>query len=141
MVRKETVKAQGVLFDEQYFPFMYEESDFITKIKKNGWKVMLVPKAKIWHDVPNELFFVGRYTNLKAYYLARNRIVFHKKYSKKSEFLIFEFVFLPVFAVLYISLILEHWFVKGKLLSGLKNSQSYIKGIVHGIEISRAIAK
>ena len=139
MVRKETVKAQGVLFDEQYFPFMYEESDFIARIKKNGWKVMLVPKAKIWHDVPNDLFFMGRYTNLKAYYLARNRIIFHKKYSQSYEFSIFKTIFLPFFSLTYTTLILQHWLLKGKFQSSIQTSQSYIKGIVHGIALSREI--
>jgi GT2 family glycosyltransferase len=141
MVRKETVKAQGVLFDEQNFPFMYEESDFIARIRNNGWKVMLVPKAKIWHDVPNDLFFMGRYTNLKAYYLARNRIIFHKKYSQSYEFSIFKTIFLPFFSLTYTTLILQHWLLKGKLLSSIRTSQSYIKGIVHGIALSREIAK
>ena len=141
MVRSEIVKREGVLFGEKYFPWMYEESDFCYRVRKNGWKAVLVPEAKIWHDVPKELFFVGRYTNLKAYYLARNRIIFHKKYSKNYEFYSFRIVFLPIFTLVYISFILTHWFLKAKFLLGVKNSGFYIKGIVDGITLSRDILR
>lgn len=141
MVRSEIVKRQGVLFGEKYFPWMYEESDFCYRVRKNGWKIVLVPEAKVWHDVPKELFFVGRYTNLKAYYLARNRIIFHKKFSKNYEFSIFETIFLPIFTLAYISFVLQHWFLKAKFLSGIKNSEFYVKGIVDGLSLSQEIQR
>lgn len=137
MVRRTTVITQRVLFDEQRFPFMYEESDFTARIKRNGWKVMLVPSARIWHDVPKDLLFMGRYTSLKAYYLARNRIIFHKKYTRSREFSIFKIIFLPFLSFLYASLILQHWFLKGQLSCGIKNSQFYIRGTVDGVSLSR----
>ena len=139
MVRSEVIKIEGILFGEKYFPWMYEESDFIYRIRENGWKAVLVPRAKIWHDVPKELFFVSRYTNLKAYYLARNRIIFHKKFSKNYEFSIFRTIFLPIFSLAYISFVFTHWFLKGNFLLGIKNSGFYIKGIVDGMTISRKI--
>jgi GT2 family glycosyltransferase len=141
MVRSEIVKHGGVLFDEKYFPWMYEESDFCYTIRKHGWKAVLVPEAKIWHDVPKDLFFVGRYKNLKAYYLARNRIIFHKKYSKNYEFYIFRTVFLPIFSLAYITFVFIHWFLKAKFFFGIKNSKFYIQGIVDGITLSREILK
>ncbi len=141
MIRSEIAKIEGVLFGEKYFPSMYEESDFCYRVKRNGWKLILVPDAKIWHDVPKELFFLGRYTNLKAYYLARNRILFHKKYSKTYEFSIFETIFLPIFTLAYVSFVLQYWILKGKFLLGIKNSGFYIKGVVDGIELSREILR
>jgi hypothetical protein len=141
MVRSEIMKSEGVLFGEKYFPWMYEESDFCYRVRENGWKVVLVPEAKIWHDVPKELFFMGRYTNLKAYYLGRNRIIFHKKYSKSYEFLIFKTIFLPIFTLAYISLVFQHWFLRRKFRLSIENSESYIKGITDGILISREIVR
>jgi GT2 family glycosyltransferase len=141
MVRREIVKEEGVLFDDKYFPLVYEESDFCYRVRKNGWKIVVVPGAKIWHDVPKELFFMGRYTNLKAYYLGRNRIIFHKKYSKRYEFSVFKMFFLPIFTLAYAFLVLQHWFLRGKFLSGIKISKSYIKGTVDGIKIIREITK
>lgn len=139
MVRSEITKEEGVLFDAINFPWMYEEADFITKIRKKGWKVVLVPTAKLWHDIPKELFFMGRYTNLKAYYLGRNRVLFHKKYSERYKFSIFATFFLPIFTLAYILLVLQHWILRGKFLSSIKISKSYIKGTLDGFKRSKKL--
>jgi len=137
MFRSNASKDKDIYFDEINFPFMYEESDFISRIKDNKSKVVLVPYAKIWHDVSKDLFFLGRYNSLKAYYLARNRILFHKKYACKKEFMIFKNVFLPLFSITYLILVMQHWSVRGKYLTCMKVSNSYIKGIVDGLTLAR----
>lgn len=141
MFRRKASKDKNIYFDESNFPIVYEESDFISRIKDHKWKVVLVPNARIWHDVSKDLFFMGRYTNLKAYYLARNRILFHKKYSCTRDFLIFRTIFLPLFSFTYIALVLQHWLVRGKCLSSLKVSNWYIRGIVDGLTLARNITK
>jgi GT2 family glycosyltransferase len=141
MFRTEASKNKNIFFDEKYFPFMYEESDFISRIKDHRWKALLVPNAKIWHDVSKDLFFMGRYNNLKAYYLARNRILFHKKYSCQRDFFVFRTVFLPLLSIAYVALVFQHWLVRGKVMSSWKVSNSYIKGIVDGLTLSRNILK
>jgi hypothetical protein len=137
MVRSKVVKEKSISFDEKNFPWMYEEADFITKIRKKGWAVILAPKAKIWHDVPKELFFMGRYTNVKSYYLARNRVIFHKKYSTKHEFFVFSKIFLPIFTLTYIYFIAQHCLLRGRIWSSIKISKCYIEGTVAGIKASQ----
>jgi len=141
MFKTAASKDKNIFFDEKNFPFMYEESDFISRVKDHKLKALLVPNAKIWHDVSKDLFFMGRYDNLKAYYLARNRILFHKKYSCKRDFLIFRIVFLPLLSIAYVDLVFQHWLVRGKGMSSLKVSNSYIKGIVDGLSLARNIHK
>jgi len=141
MFKKEASKDKNIFFDEKNFPFMYEESDFISRVKDHKWKALLVPDAKVWHDVSKDLLFMGRYNNLKAYYLARNRIIFHQKYACKRDFVVFRTVFLPLFSIAYIALVFQHWLVRGKCMSSLKVSNSYIKGIVDGLALSRNINK
>ena len=133
MVRSEITKAEGILFDEKNFPWMYEEADFCYRIRKNGWKVVLVPTAKIWHDVPEEKF-TCRWTKVRAYYTGRNRVLFHKKYSKRYEYLIFATVFLSIFTLAYAFLILRDRFLEGKFSEGVRISTFYIKGVMNGIK-------
>jgi glycosyltransferase involved in cell wall biosynthesis len=140
MVRRKVVSTGKIKFDEKNFPWFYEESDFCYKVRNNGWKIALIPKAKLWHDVPIEFFFMGNYSSIKTYYLARNRIIFHKKFSKKNQYLVFRFVFLPLFTYSYIVFLgLQQWLSKGNLLSIIPISKAYIKGISDGIIISRGI--
>jgi GT2 family glycosyltransferase len=139
--RKEASKDKNIFFDERNFPFMYEESDFISRLKDSEKKAVLVPDAKIWHDVSKDPFFLGRYNTLKAYYLARNRVLFHKKYSSKKDYVIFRSAFLPFFSFVYITLIFQHWIIQGEWLTSLKVSNSYIKGVISGLALARNIKK
>src|SRR5208337_3820464 len=47
LIKEETIRRIGLL-NEMYFAY-YEEADWCTKAKKAGFKVVYVPKAKIWH--------------------------------------------------------------------------------------------
>jgi len=47
LVRKSVLKKTG-LYDEKYF-IMYDEVDFCRRIKEAGYRIVVSPKAKIWH--------------------------------------------------------------------------------------------
>ena len=133
MVRSEITKEEVILFDEKNFPWMYEEADFCYRIRKNGWKVVLVPTAKIWHDVPEEKL-TCRWTKVRTYYMGRNRVLFHKKYSRRCDCLIFATVFLPIFTLAYVFLILRDRFLERRFSEGIRMSTFYIKGVIDGIK-------
>jgi GT2 family glycosyltransferase len=55
------------LLDERFFIY-YDDIDFCLRLKKSGYKVMVVPEAKLWHKVsmasggqfrPRERYFMG----------------------------------------------------------------------------------
>lgn len=126
MVRREIMENEGVLFDEVIFPLMYEESDFCYRIRRKGWKVVLVPYARVYHDIPfGEI--VTHYTKLKAYYVARNRILFHRKYSKKYEFILFILFFHP-----FINLFYAISFLQRRMFEEFRY---YLRGIYDGIKM------
>ncbi|MFX0212393.1 MAG: glycosyltransferase family 2 protein, partial [Candidatus Hodarchaeota archaeon] len=67
MVRKKVIQDIG-LFDEKHFPIHYEEADFSERIKQIGLKIVVVPTAKIWHNIPRlkSPRSLHAHTNLRA---------------------------------------------------------------------------
>jgi len=80
MVRKEVFNKIGS-FDAYNFVMHYEESDFCMRANKAGFKVVYVPTAKVWHDIPppseatNTLGYGGLDNKQRTYLTARNRII------------------------------------------------------------------
>jgi GT2 family glycosyltransferase len=99
LVKREVVAKIG-LFDDVYFA-VYEDTDFCFRARGAGYKVVCVPTAKAWHKVPldprEQVIGVLR----RAYYVARNRIIFMRKHLKPLNFVFFFLVFVPVYALYY----------------------------------------
>ncbi len=79
LVNKEIIENVGLL-SEDYFMY-YEDTDYCARIKKNGYKILYEPKAVIWHKVGASNN--GEYSEFMAYYMAKNRLKFLRRYSKK----------------------------------------------------------
>jgi glycosyltransferase involved in cell wall biosynthesis/GT2 family glycosyltransferase len=69
------LEAVGLL-DTDYFLY-FEDTDWLTRVRSLGWKVVLVPASKVWHK---ETYF-GALAKLTygPYYFARNRLIFTRK--------------------------------------------------------------
>ncbi|EHP88519.1 glycosyltransferase family 2 protein [Methanotorris formicicus] len=131
MVKREVIEEVGV-FDEKIFAIQYDEADFGIRVRQNGYKCLVVKNAIIYHDMslPEEMdkdrqFHV--YDEKRAYYMGRNRIIFHKKYSKWWQFLIFILVFNWLVMGYYLKVILSE--SKKPFKERLKIAKAYIKGI------------
>jgi len=109
MIKREVLEKVG-LFDEKSFPIHYEEADLGMRVRRAGYRIVCNPKAKVWHDIPlldkdkASQHYVSN--SLRAYCTARNRIVFHKKYSKKLRLLIYITVFNWIIAFYYLKIII-----------------------------------
>lgn len=68
------------LFDERFF-HSYEDLDFLLRIRKAGYKMLFVPKAKFWHKGSKSL---GRESPQGTYYFTRNDLLIRKKYGRLS---------------------------------------------------------
>jgi GT2 family glycosyltransferase len=75
-VRLKALQKAGLL-DERFF-YYWEETDWCFRIKENGWKALLVPKAKIWHKGVQRNYLPS--PNV-TYYATRNRLLFYKKHK------------------------------------------------------------
>lgn len=92
----EKLKGHG----EMYF-MGYVDSDYGYRTKEAGFKVMFCPKAKLWHRIgqfenSKTVRALGYNLPLRAYYFARNRVVFMKNHAPLPNFLIFMVTFFPL---------------------------------------------
>lgn len=67
------------MFDERYFLYL-EDSDFNIRAKKEGYKIVFAPKAKMWHI--NAASAGGSGSVLQDYFVTRNRLLFGMTYAK-----------------------------------------------------------
>jgi len=94
LIKKEVFEKIGNL-DDKYFLY-YEDADLSMRVKRNGFKIMYVPKSVIWHK--NAESTGGSGSTLQDYYITRNRLMFGFRYApirtklallKESLFLLF----------------------------------------------------
>lgn len=74
MIPKTVIDKVGTM-PEIYFLY-YEEHDWAQMIKRAGFKIYYQPKSYILHK---ESLSTGKFSPLKTYYIARNRIVFARR--------------------------------------------------------------
>jgi GT2 family glycosyltransferase len=82
LVKREIWEKTGGYDTE--FAFQGEDFDWQVRAKQLGYKIMYTPKAKLWHK---ESMTIGKTSAFKAYYDARNPLIIHMKYRKKSEYM------------------------------------------------------
>jgi GT2 family glycosyltransferase len=129
MVRSVIVRKYNVSFDNILFPIHFEESDFCYKIKQLGYEIVCYTETVVWHDVrPSN---GGFETELRTRLTARNRILFHRKYSKRWQFLIFILIFNWIFTFYYSNKILFH--TKNRIDKKLMVLNSYLAGTRDGL--------
>jgi len=123
MVRKQIIKEIG-LFDEKNFPILFEDADFSLRIKQRGYQIVIVPKAKVWHDVSMAKDF--HIDEERAFFRGRNRTRFYLKYALLRAFM------LPI-DMLGFCVVL---FAYDSGSRGLKKLSQYLKGIVYGLVLT-----
>lgn len=89
IIRTDVIKRVGEI-DEKYFIY-YEETDWHIKMKKLGYKLVVTPKARIWHNASSSL---GKESPIFYYYRTRNRLLFMYKNAPKIKFFLFCLYFL-----------------------------------------------
>jgi GT2 family glycosyltransferase len=70
------------LLDEGFF-LNYEEIDFEYRAKQHGFKLLYVPKARLWHKVSSS--FAGEHSPLKTYFTYRNRLLWASRHLPKYQ--------------------------------------------------------
>jgi hypothetical protein len=140
LIRSELFYNKGRPFfvNEKEFPIHNEEADFSFRAKMRGWRVCVTKNSKAYHDIPlpeegcdlARLFHVS--SKKRAYFVARNRIIFHKKYSSSLQFLIFILIFNWVFTLYYLRIILLK--SKKSFKDRLEIAKAYLKGVLDGIK-------
>jgi len=117
LIKKETIRRIGLL-NEMYFAY-YEETEWCLKAKKAFFRVVYVPKARIWHRSHDM-----NLTELTAYYMTRNRFLFMKRNSNALQLVVFS-LFFPT-----TNLLIQ---MKNKLFMRPKLFVAYLKGMRDGV--------
>lgn len=79
LVKTELIRKIGFL-NSKYFAY-WEETDFCIKANKEGYKVINVPKSKIWHKLSASTGKKGLYN----YYITRNMFWFMKQHATITQ--------------------------------------------------------
>lgn len=73
LIKMPVIKQVGLL-DPRFFAY-YEETEWCARVTRFGFKILLVPRAKIWHKIS----LVAREVSPQVhYYMTRNRLLFLK---------------------------------------------------------------
>lgn len=121
-VSSSVLKEVG-LYNSKYFAY-YEDTDFCTRVKKAGYKIVSVSNAKVWHK--------GSYTTKKIsgffeYHMARNGFWFMKQHATKRQYLTFLINFFGF----------RFWFKSGVHLIYYRNINgfiSFLRGVKDGLK-------
>lgn len=125
LIKRKTLEDIGFL-DEEYF-ICYEDFDYCFRAKKAQYKIVYVPKARVWHKVGRSVSKVEKEDpGFTLYYQHRNHFRFMRKLATKWQyrsFLVFFFgVHLWLTTVYYLI-----WLRQPRMLP------SYYKGVRDGL--------
>jgi GT2 family glycosyltransferase len=112
----------------------YADTDFGFRIKKLGYVNIYCPQAVLYHKTPtvernNSLRGLGMDQPLRAYYYARNKTIFMKKHSSRTNFMAYLFVLLPTLTVMYLHRIALYG-------GGRVYLSQYVRGLIDGLQFA-----
>ncbi|HEY0089559.1 MAG TPA: hypothetical protein VGB37_11990, partial [Candidatus Lokiarchaeia archaeon] len=120
-VKRKVLLNVGLL-DTDFF-YGFEDTDISIRINKAGYKIIFVPKSKIWHKRRGATG--GRMSPINSYFYTRNYILLARKHAKKITFFFFIIYFL------FFNFMFS--FVKWLVLKEFSNINAGIKGIIWNI--------
>ena len=74
LLAKQAVVEEVGLLDERFFAY-YEETEWCVRAQRAGFKIVHVPRAKVWHKIPLDARDDSPFAH---YYMTRNRLLFLK---------------------------------------------------------------
>jgi GT2 family glycosyltransferase len=122
LAKKELFEKIGYL-NTDYFAY-WEETEWCVRAHKAGYKVLYVPKAKIWHKRAST---TKKTSGFYEYHMARNMFWFMKQHATRSQYLSFLLHFFGF----------EFWFTSGIHIIYHKNINVFIaffRGVIDGLK-------
>jgi GT2 family glycosyltransferase len=72
------------LFDERFFMY-YEDADLCMRARRAGFRILLVPAAKMWHKVAQSSG--GSDSLNERYWMARSSVIYFRKHARGAQWL------------------------------------------------------
>jgi GT2 family glycosyltransferase len=96
LLGRKTLEDVGEL-DERFFAY-HDEVDWCTRARKKGYRIVLVPGARVWHAGQSS---TGgeKYASAKRYFVGRNSVLFARKHATTwqwAKFMAMFFASLPL---------------------------------------------
>ena len=120
LIRREVMEKIGLL-DPIYSPMYSEDADFSVRASRAGYKLMYVPKAKLWHKVSS--FTGGGLSPVKTRLKVEHNLIFFKRYARWYHWFTIP-VCIAFMATLFVvkELFKGNFAIVGALLSGIGKS-------------------
>lgn len=103
LVRKEAIEKSGLLPTEYFL--QWEDIDYCIGVRRQGFRCVYAPKAKIWHKLSASFDRAGISDTMVARGI-KNRFLFRRKYLSTPRFLLFtlSFIFIvtPAYMIYYL---------------------------------------
>lgn len=112
-------------FDCVNLPMRFGEVDFAHKLHAKGYKAIVNPEAKVWHDLGWSMVHID---SARAFYTERNRIIVIKRYFDRGDFFFYSICILPFVGAYYL---LHHPLSTSD--GRLKTASSFLRGTVAGL--------
>ena len=122
LIKQETIKRIGLL-DVSYYSY-WEETDYCTRAKWAGFRLVYCPNAKIWHKISQS---ASKVAGFSTYYMTRNRFQFMKQHATRNQYLSFLLYFFGF----------QFWFISGIHIIYHKDINaiiSFFRGVVDGLK-------
>lgn len=129
MVRRDVIEKIGGF--DTHLQFVFEESNFERKIHGLNYKIVIAKRLKIFHNVelPENTTNPLRKYNLedpdRAYFLARNRSFYMKRYAKWYGKICYFTVFIHLFCIYYVH--------KAVSFGRMDIAKAYLRGYIAGM--------
>ncbi|MBN2301446.1 MAG: glycosyltransferase family 2 protein [Lentisphaerae bacterium] len=98
MMRRDVFVRLGG-YDETY-RMSYADADLPMRFRRAGYRTVCNPRAVVYHKIKPDLS--RNRMPMRAYYYARNRVIYMKRFSSPLQFAVFFLVFYPLFTLYYI---------------------------------------
>jgi len=128
MFKRELLSKVGMW--DLLVPFMGEDGDFEARVRKVGYKIIINPKAIVYHDVPYDpktTYFV-RVNKMRLYHAMHSKILYVYRYDKPIQKITFT-LSIPIYLGFYVFMILKD---KSSLSKKIEYFNSLIKGTTNG---------
>lgn len=110
-------------FDERFFMY-YEDFDYCLRARSSGLKIMVVPRARMWHRVAGSIG--GIYSPPERYHMARASVQFFKKHGTGWR----RAVIIPYRTASAIKTL-----IKLVLLGQNSSARAYVRGLIDGLRM------